>query len=81
MAADKGQVRHAHATIALLVGCTDAETVCERTGRCLNVGGGSSPIADTPPLEPAQLFGAPVATADAISSTTAGSSRRLLIAR
>jgi hypothetical protein len=63
------------ATIAIALGVTAASctsegtTICERTGRCVSIGDGATPIAEAAPLEPAQQFAPPVYTADAISST------------
>jgi murein DD-endopeptidase MepM/ murein hydrolase activator NlpD len=55
--------------LSTLVACTSAETVCERTGQCLDVSAGGAVIAGTPALAEAELFAPPVAAALDISST------------
>jgi hypothetical protein len=49
--------------------CSGGDTICERTGRCVEIARGGVPIEGEPALAPAATFGAPVAAAAAISST------------
>ena len=44
-------------------------SVCERTGQCVSVAEGGTPIMEPPALAPAKMFRAPVDTPLAISST------------
>lgn len=57
------------AALAALAGCSRTPTLCERTGQCVQITGGGTPIQVAPPLEPAAIFAPPTRTPEAISST------------
>lgn len=57
------------AALAALAACSGGDTICERTGRCVEIGRGGVPIEGAPALHPAATFGAPVEAPAAISST------------
>ncbi len=57
------------AALAALSACSGGDTICERTGRCVEIGEGGVPIEGAPALVPAAMFGAPVEAPAAISST------------
>ncbi len=57
--------------LAVLAGsaCSGGDTICERTGRCVEIAGGGVAIEGAPALEPAATFGPPTGAPAAISST------------
>jgi murein DD-endopeptidase MepM/ murein hydrolase activator NlpD len=57
------------AAVAALAACSSGSTICERTGRCVEIAGGGVPIEGAPPLPPAAIFRAPTNAPAAISST------------
>ena len=61
----------ATAALAALGGaaCSGGETICERTGQCVEIAQGGVPIEGDPALAAAAMFGAPVTEPAAISST------------
>ena len=55
--------------LAALAGCSGGTTICERTGRCVELAGGGVAIEGAPALLPAAIFRPPTTTPAAISST------------